>query len=70
MKKLLFILLLAGGTCAAQRHPYSSRPYHAPDRQPIARETRRLQPLPPVASSPKPQPVSAPAPKPESAKRR
>jgi hypothetical protein len=67
MKKLVFIMLLAGtGVCVAQRHPYNSRPYHPPDRQSTQRENRRPQVVPPA---PRPQPVNAPAPKQEAAKR-
>jgi len=57
-KTLITMLLLSAGVCAAQRHPYNSRPYHPPDRQ--AREMRRQQPPP---QQQKPQPVNAPAPK-------
>jgi hypothetical protein len=69
MKKLLLILMLAG-SCAAQRHPYNSRPYHPPDRQSMPRDARRAQTAPPpnVAVN-KPQPVSVQAPKPEPLKR-
>lgn len=67
MTKLPLILLLLGasvGVCAAQRHPYSSRPYHPPDRQTMPRDARRPQATPPSMPAPKPQPVSVPAPKP------
>jgi hypothetical protein len=71
MKKLLFIMLLAAtGTCAAQRHPFNSRPYHPPDRQQVPqRETRRPQATPASMPAPRPQPVNVPAPKQDQVRR-
>lgn len=71
-KSLLTVLLVAGSVavCAAQRHPYGSRPYHPPDRPSMPREARRQQPPPANVNAPKPQPVSVPQPKQDVAKRK